>query len=168
MFRKEDKFIFYVVTKDGRSMIHFRIIDCLYSIPSVISSKDSSICLQYDINSIIQFPLDDDDSNLVSGIVTKFLWSETFVCRLVNSEFVLYTELGDEVKTTRLYNNQFLLTRALQSFLNTFSRIVDIEYYDNEIWFLYDSYEIQRFSICTQKWTGSHSLQLYVLSMHIQ
>lgn len=161
MFRKEEKFILYVVTKDSMSIIHFRIIGFLYSIPSVISSKDSSsICLQYDINSIIRFPLDDDDSNLVSGTVTRFLWGETFVCRLVNSEFILYTELGDEVKTTRLYNNQFLLTRALQSFLNTFSRIVDIEYYDNEIWFLYDSYEIQRFSICTQKWTGSHCLQM--------
>ena len=98
----------------------------------------------------------------ISGHVSKFIWNETFVCRLVDFKYILFTELGESTKTIRLYNNQYSLTRALQSFLNTYSNLLDVEYCDNELWFLYDSYEIQRYNLCTMKWSGENQLLLYV------
>lgn len=135
----------------------------MYTISSsLVEDEKNSFCLKYDTASITRFTLDEEESNLLSGPITRFVWNETFVCRLVDLSFVLLSELSDSAKTIRLTNNQYSFTRALQSILNTSSNILDIEYYDNELWFLYDSYEIQHYNLCSKKWAGVLPIDLFL------
>lgn len=160
MFRKEDQFVLYVITQDSFYWRFHWWIDYLYHIPITISEDNFSLKLVVD--SISRQILDGEELNEVSGHIAKIVWNETFVCRLVDSKFVLFTDLGENPKTIRLHNNQYSLTRALQSFLNTFSNILDVEYYENELWFLYDNYEIQHYNLCTMKWSGDYQLSMYL------
>ena len=141
-------------------------VDYVYTISSkIVQTEDSSSYLDYDLQTITRFSLDEDESNLQSGEITKFVWNEGFVCRLVVNKFALLTELNDKSKTLRLYSNQFSFTRAIQTILNTKSCLLDIEYYNNEIWFLYNSLNVQHFNLCSMKWSGSHDLKMYSIQL---
>ena len=134
----------------------------MYTISSkIVQTADSSSYLDYDLQTITRYLLDEDESNLQSGEITKFVWNEGFVCRLVSNKFALLTELNDKSKTLRLYNNQYSFTRAIQTILNTKSCLLDIGYYNNEIWFLYNSLSVQHFNLCSMKWAGSYDLKMY-------
>lgn len=93
----------------------------------------------------------------------KFIWNEHFLCRLIDSSYVLYTEFisPNSLQTIRLYNNQFSITRVLQTFLHTSSQVLDIDYFDNTIWFLYNTFEIQCYSILSHKWERFIPFQLF-------
>lgn len=63
--------------------------------------------------------------------------------------------------TMILQNNQFKLTRVLQALLHTSSKILDIAQQDDRLFFLYDSLELQEYSLSSHSWKSYHRIPLF-------
>ena len=98
------------------------------------------------------------------GSISQFLWGDSFLCRRVDTSSVLYTDLTSLPYETRvLQNNQHKLTRAVQSILNTASRILAITSWGRCVFFLYNSMELQVFDTESKSWAATYSLPLSCL-----
>ena len=98
------------------------------------------------------------------GSISQFLWGDSFLCRRVDTSSVLYTDLTSLPYETRvLQNNQHKLTRAVQSILNTASRILAIASWGRCVFFLYNSMELQVFDTESKSWAATYSLPLSCL-----
>ena len=109
-------------------------------------------------SEVQQRKLDTETNYLQQSSLTKILWSPTSILRLMDHDFALlnYKNMG----TMILQNNQFKLTRVLQSLLHTSSKILDIAQQDDRLFFLYDSLELQMYSLSSHSWKSYHRIPL--------
>lgn len=101
-------------------------------------------------------------SYLQQSSLTKILWSPESVLRLMGHDFALLNYKN--TATIILQNNQFKLTRVLQSLLHTSSKILDVAQQEDHIFFLYDSLELQMYSLSSHSWKSFHRIPLYIIS----
>ena len=136
-------------------------VDYLYSVHLPFSrDPNGSLSLGVEQRTIHRSLLTCDEK----GSISQFLWGDSFLCRRVDTSSVLYTDLTSLPYETRvLQNNQHKLTRAVQSILNTASRILAIASWGRCVFFLYNSMELQVFDTESKSWAATYSLPLSCL-----
>ena len=112
--------------------------------------------------SISRVMIDDDLLSLSQTRLIKVKWTPSHLIRLLDNCSALVNRIDVESsQSLQLWNNQFKLTRKLQSYLNTVPKIMDIDIYNDQLLFIYSTLEIQIYSLATHSWTAFPSLPLY-------
>lgn len=116
----------------------------------------------FESSFISQMRLDDEQPSLSQTHVMKLQWTSSHLIRLLDNHSVLVNHLVESVSPSlQLWNNQFKFTRKLQSYLKTAPQILDIAIYEDQLLFIYNTLEVQLFSLSLQAWIAFHPLSLY-------
>ena len=135
----------------------FQDVDHLYNCKGSFASG-----LAFASTDITRRLLDTESSELPASSCGPILFSPTHLLRLIDHRYVLANSLSQPSPPQVLQNNQFKLTQVLQSLLRTSAGILAMALRDEELFLLYDSLELQRYSLATCSW---HSFRRLPLSL---
>ena len=134
----------------------FQDVDHLYNCKGSFASG-----LAFTSTDITRRLLDTESSELPASSCGPILFSPTHLLRLIDHRYSLSQPSPPQV----LQNNQFKLTQVLQSLLRTSAGILAMALRDEELFLLYDSLELQRYSLATRSWHSFRRLPLSLFSL---
>lgn len=138
----------------------FQDVDHLYNCKGSFASG-----LAFASTDITRRLLDTESSELPASSCGPILFSPTHLLRLIDHRYVLANSLSQPSPPQVLQNNQFKLTQVLQSLLRTSAGILAMALRDEELFLLYDSLELQRYSLTTCSWHSFRRLPLSLFSL---
>lgn len=138
----------------------FQDVDHLYNCKGSFASG-----LAFASTDITRRLLDTESSELPASSCGPILFSPTHLLRLIDHRYVLANSLSQPSPPQVLQNNQFKLTQVLQSLLRTSAGILAMALRDEELFLLYDSLELQRYSLATCSWHSFRRLPLSLFSL---
>lgn len=133
-------------------------IDYLYTLFGRFDSNNN-LCIQFDMTS--RYCLDDNLSSLENNKITQILWTDTHLCRHLDSSCMLLNQIQPKISSSQLVpDDRNYLARTLRHFLKTSSTLLDIAYSNNRLYFLYNSASLHIYNLSLSVWEPDISLPL--------
>lgn len=134
-------------------------LDYLYTLFGKFD-PNNNFCIQFDLTS--RYCLDDhSSSSLTNNKITQIIWTDTHLCRHLDSSCMLLNQILPTISSSQLVpEDPNYFTRTLRHFLKISSILLDIAYSNNRLFFLYNSASIRIYNLSLSVWESNISLPL--------